>query len=132
MGCFHFKREAMKARLSYSVLILLLVLTVVSLIALCLGPINYHPFELGSLFEDPMERGILLDLRLPRVLFALLVGYALSFAGVATQGLFRNPLADPYVLGISGGAAVGGSARERSGCCIAPKALDVHKTPLKT
>ena len=106
MGCFHFKREAMKARLSYSVLILLLVLTVVSLIALCLGPINYHPFELGSLFEDPMERGILLDLRLPRVLFALLVGYALSFAGVATQGPLE-PIGRSICSRHSRGAAVG-------------------------
>lgn len=50
------------------------------------------------------------QLRLPRVIFALLVGFALSLAGVGTQGIFRNPLADPYVLGISGGASVGSAA----------------------
>jgi iron complex transport system permease protein len=50
---------------------------------------------------------IVLELRLPRVLMALAVGGALSLAGVALQGLLRNPLADPYVLGTASGAALG-------------------------
>lgn len=45
--------------------------------------------------------------RLPRVLLGLLVGFALSSGGVAFQSLLRNPLADPYILGVSGGAALG-------------------------
>ena len=53
------------------------------------------------------ERTILYSIRIPRVLLAGLVGAALSCAGVVFQALLRNPLADPYVLGISGGAAVG-------------------------
>ena len=52
---------------------------------------------------------IILQIRLPRVLAAALVGAALSVAGVLFQGLFRNPLADPYVIGTSGGAAFGAS-----------------------
>jgi ABC-type Fe3+-siderophore transport system permease subunit len=52
---------------------------------------------------------IILQIRLPRVLAAALVGTALSTAGVLFQGLFRNPLADPYVIGTSGGAAFGAS-----------------------
>jgi iron complex transport system permease protein len=52
---------------------------------------------------------IILQVRLPRVLAAALVGAALSVAGVLFQGLFRNPLADPYVIGTSGGAAFGAS-----------------------
>ncbi len=48
-------------------------------------------------------------MRLPRVLAAALVGAALSATGVLFQGLFRNPLADPFVLGTSGGAALGGA-----------------------
>ena len=48
-----------------------------------------------------------MDLRLPRVLTAMLVGLALAVAGVTFQGLLRNPLADPYVLGTSSGAALG-------------------------
>ena len=53
------------------------------------------------------ERTILYSIRIPRILLAGLVGAALSCAGVVFQALLRNPLADPYVLGISGGAAVG-------------------------
>ncbi len=50
---------------------------------------------------------ILMDIRLPRVLAAAIVGAALSAAGLLFQGLFRNPLADPYVIGSSGGAVLG-------------------------
>jgi iron complex transport system permease protein len=50
---------------------------------------------------------ILFDIRLPRMLASVLVGAALSVAGLLFQGLFRNPLADPYVIGSSGGAALG-------------------------
>jgi iron complex transport system permease protein len=54
--------------------------------------------------------GIVWPLRVPRVLLAALVGAALSVAGVALQGLLGNPLADPYVIGVSSGAAVGAAA----------------------
>ncbi|MCS7066195.1 MAG: iron ABC transporter permease, partial [Fimbriimonadales bacterium] len=50
---------------------------------------------------------IVWELRLPRVLLALLVGGALGMTGAAFQGLLRNPLTDPYVVGVSSGAAVG-------------------------
>jgi len=53
------------------------------------------------------EASIILNLRGPRVISGALVGAALSIAGAVLQALLRNPLADPYVLGISGGAAVG-------------------------
>ena len=50
---------------------------------------------------------VLFRLRVPRVLLAAEVGAALSVAGVALQALLRNPLADPFVFGLSGGAAIG-------------------------
>jgi len=56
---------------------------------------------------DPAARSIVLDLRVPRLAAAFGVGSLLALAGVLLQALFRNPLADPYVLGVSGGAAVG-------------------------
>jgi iron complex transport system permease protein len=56
---------------------------------------------------DEAARNVLLAVRLPRVLAAFGVGSLLAFSGVLLQALFRNPLADPYVLGVSGGAAVG-------------------------
>ncbi len=55
-------------------------------------------------------RTIVLSLRLPRAILALQVGAALGLAGAAFQALLRNPLAEPYVLGVSGGAAVGAVA----------------------
>ena len=60
---------------------------------------------LGS--GDEATRTVLYEVRLPRVLAAFGVGSLLALAGVLLQALFRNPLADPYVLGVSGGAAVG-------------------------
>ena len=57
--------------------------------------------------DDPTTRSILFQLRLPRALLAGLVGGALGLSGCTLQALLRNPLAEPYVLGVSGGAAVG-------------------------
>lgn len=54
-----------------------------------------------------LDRAVLLDLRLPRVLSAYAVGGLLAVSGALLQALLRNPLADPYILGVSGGAAVG-------------------------
>ncbi len=76
-------------------------LVVAAVIALCLGPVQLK-FPL-----EPLQRKVLLDLRLPRVILAVMVGAALAVTGVLFQGLFRNPLADPYVLGTSSGAALG-------------------------
>ena len=65
----------------------------------------------GPRFIDPLamndtERGILYSLRLPRVIVALLMGMALGASGAVLQGVLRNPLADPYILGISSGASL--------------------------
>lgn len=60
----------------------------------------------GQSPEDT-DRFILLHLRLPRLLLGLLSGMALSVSGLMLQGLFRNPLMDPFILGISGGGALG-------------------------
>lgn len=56
---------------------------------------------------DQMHANIVMNIRLPRVLLAGLVGASLAIAGAAFQGLLRNPLADPYTLGVSSGASVG-------------------------
>lgn len=57
--------------------------------------------------QDIPEKAIIWDIRLPRILTAFLVGASLSGAGVTLQAIFRNPLVDPYILGISAGAAFG-------------------------
>ena len=100
-------------------LLLLAFLAGVSVLSLVTGP---APIGITAVFKgilaavrfpgvsDPLtgaERTIIFSIRIPRILLAGLVGAALSCAGVIFQGLLRNPLADPYVLGVSGGAAVG-------------------------
>ena len=68
--------------------------------------------SLGRALADrgSLDADILFGARAPRIFFGALVGAALSAAGVAFQALLRNPLADPYVLGVSGGAAAAGTA----------------------
>lgn len=81
-----------------------------SLLGLGLGPVRLTPAEL---WEGLAGRGditavaILRDIRAPRVVLAALVGAALAMSGAALQGTLRNALAEPYLLGVSGGAAVG-------------------------
>jgi iron complex transport system permease protein len=74
------------------------------------GLVGAQPISLAAALDglDP-DRAILFDLRVPRALVAALVGCALAAAGTALQALLRNPLAEPFVLGVSGGAALGGS-----------------------
>src|SRR5262250_602925 len=62
---------------------------------------------LGKRTEISSDYSLILNLRLPRILLSVLVGASLSIAGTSFQALLRNPLADPYVLGVSNGAAVG-------------------------
>ncbi len=85
----------------------------VLLLAAVLLSLHLAPEGLGleALREGAPERArlFLLEVRLPRVLLGLAVGAGLAVSGAALQALLRNPLADPYVLGISGGAAVGGA-----------------------
>ena len=93
---------------------ILAVLLPVSVVAgILVGAVPLAPGDvLGALFgtADPSTITIVRDLRAPRVLAAALVGGALAVAGTLLQGLFRNPLADPYVTGTSAGAALGAIA----------------------
>ena len=73
------------------------------------GPVSISPraaFDAIFRGADDTPARVLLSLRLPRALLGVLVGGALASSGVAFQALLRNPLADPYILGVSGGAAV--------------------------
>jgi iron complex transport system permease protein len=64
-------------------------------------------FNISHVNVDPMYTTIVWNIRFPRVVLAGLVGASLAIAGAAFQGLLRNPLADPYTLGVSSGASVG-------------------------
>ena len=85
---------------------LMLVLLLVSLIALNAGAVSIGLGKIlgGSL--DVVETTILVDIRLPRILLNIIVGAGVATAGAAIQGLFRNPLADPALIGVSSGAAL--------------------------
>ena len=82
----------------------------VSIFSLCVGSAGIPLEKIVSLIfagRGSTEYSILCDLRLPRIILGFAVGGALSLAGVILQGMFRNPLVEPYTLGISGGAAIG-------------------------
>lgn len=83
------------------ILFLILLSTIILCASLFLVPKVINPFHL-----DDTTRNILLFIRLPRVAVAFLMGMALGASGAVLQGILRNPLADPYILGISSGASL--------------------------
>jgi iron complex transport system permease protein len=87
----------------------LLALAILWLATLLVAPmLGSRVLTLGDLLSgDPTVGTIFWSLRVPRVLLAMLAGGALAISGLALQTLFRNPLAEPYTLGIAGGAALG-------------------------
>ncbi|NLY66136.1 MAG: iron ABC transporter permease [Tissierellia bacterium] len=98
----------MKRNILFITAILSLIFTV--LISISIGAVEISPGEIVNVFIGKGEgsnRTIILNLRLPRVIAASLAGMGLSIVGTFFQGLLRNPMADPYVLGISSGAALG-------------------------
>jgi iron complex transport system permease protein len=122
----------------YFALLMLVLLPVSLVLAMAVGSVRIEPgevarivgaavlraFRLGGQGGAPGERGqiletIVLQVRMPRVLLAAIVGAALAVAGAAFQAVFRNPLADPYILGASTGGALGAAAAVVSGLSMA-------------
>lgn len=101
----------MSKKLTWFIYVLLLLVAVIGAAALSLGvgEIRISP---GSIFraltdKESMEYGVLAYIRIPRTLLGFAVGGSLSLAGAILQGIYRNPLVEPYTLGISGGASLG-------------------------
>ena len=94
------------ARVIRALAILTLVLIASVAIGLRVGSQRIDP---AALFTDSFSRTLFFRLRLPRVLMGLVIGASLALTGGALQALFRNPLAEPYTLGVSGGGALGAS-----------------------
>lgn len=100
------------------------------------GAIGIHPGTVVGVIADhlglasggasPRDDAVVWQIRMPRALLAMLVGAGLGIAGAALQGVFRNPLADPALIGISGGASVGAAA----GIVLGAGALGVAALPL--
>jgi len=97
--------------------ILLTILLLSTLLSIGMGGVSITPLQVFSIFLDRLgiespwqytnqQEMVLFAIRLPRVLLAILVGAGLSVSGAIMQGLFRNPLADPGLVGVSSGAAV--------------------------
>ena len=91
------------------VLLLLVALSVVIILSLSIGeiPIPYKKIPQILADKESMEYGVLFYIRFPRTLLGFAIGGSLSLAGAILQGIYRNPLVEPYTLGISGGASLG-------------------------
>lgn len=91
--------------------LLLAILVLVSIASLGSGPVTIGPGRIVDLLlagrGDAVDSVILWDLRFPRLVLAMLVGAALAQSGAVMQGFFQNPMADPYIIGVSSGAALG-------------------------
>ena len=101
------------ARLAFTLVLLALLLLLAGIIGVAFGPSALAPSEVWAALQggsSDAARDIVWRVRVPRVGLAALVGASLATAGVLFQALLRNPLADPFILGVSGGAALGGIA----------------------
>lgn len=94
-----------KTGIAYAVSICVLIAAVIA--GVTIGTVSIPVSTLWNRQADPALSNILWNIRMPRVVLAGLVGASLAIAGAAFQGLLKNPLADPYTLGVSSGASVG-------------------------
>ena len=114
-------KEKNRKLIFFSILIIALSFFV-SLLSLSLGVYEIDIRKTFSIllfnsYESSVSNSIILDIRLPRIILSFFVGVALSISGAVMQGLFRNPLADPAILGVSAGAALG---------AVIPISLAIH------
>jgi cobalamin transport system permease protein len=98
--------EPVGRRLVRALIVSMLLLAAALAVGLWVGG---ERIDFTTLSDDPVARALFFRLRLPRVAMACLVGASLAVTGGAMQALFRNPLAEPYTLGVSGGGALGAS-----------------------
>lgn len=107
----------LKDRAGWQISFLIFLLVIMCMISIAVGRFNISPFEiiriLASKFLpiektwDPTLETVIFNVRLPRIIAAILVGASLSTAGAAYQGMFKNPLVSPDILGASAGAGFG-------------------------
>lgn len=97
-------------------LTLLLLAAIALAVAAGATPISWHALVSG----DDVARAIVFRIRLPRAIAAALIGATLAVAGITFQTLLRNPLADPFILGVSGGAACGAAVASAFGLARIP------------
>jgi len=118
------------------VLIYLLIFLGLSIVlTTAIGPVYVPPMEIVALLGSKLRlcevssvphEVIIFQIRLPRIFLGLLVGIALATAGTALQGLFKNPMADPYIIGIASGASVGAALS----IMVIPQVFSIYTTPI--
>lgn len=108
-----------KENIILTFVILLLMLLCVCIVSIMVGSVFISPISSVKSFLylfsggkytfglNEIEKTIILSIRMPRVFMAVLIGFGLGLCGASMQGLFRNPMAEPYLLGMSSGAATG-------------------------
>ncbi len=112
-----YRQSSVTARLAVGFSILFLLVLATALVSLSLGPVNIPASHIASIVLSffgldlagfgRTEQLVIEQIRLPRIVVGASVGMALGVAGATMQGLFRNPMADPGIIGVSAGAAVG-------------------------
>ena len=112
-----YRRAGVTTRLAIGSSILLLLILATALVSLSLGPVNIPASHVASIVLSFLgieaadfgrtEQLVIEQIRLPRIVVGAAVGAALGVAGATMQGLFRNPMADPGIIGVSAGGAVG-------------------------
>jgi iron complex transport system permease protein len=118
-SCQEIDEQAQNRRERVILIVLIVLLVLAVLFSVGIGRFGISPAEVISIFKawitgqtdfsnNPTEVVVLL-VRLPRILLCMMVGAALSISGAAYQGLFRNPMVSPDILGVSAGAGVGAS-----------------------
>ncbi|MDE2884098.1 MAG: iron chelate uptake ABC transporter family permease subunit [Chloroflexota bacterium] len=113
-----YRRMAVASRLAIGGSVLLLLIAASAAVSLSMGPVGIPASHVGSIVLSFLgletvpfgrtEQLVIEQIRLPRILVGAVVGVALGVAGATMQGLFRNPMADPGIIGVSAGGAVGG------------------------
>ncbi|RLG93868.1 iron ABC transporter permease [Candidatus Bathyarchaeota archaeon] len=126
-------KRLLKWRATVTYLILLLFLSLI--LTLAIGPVYISPTEILEVFcwkigilNSPPRKvyvNIILQLRLPRILFGFIIGASLSVSGMVMQALFRNPMASPYVIGVSSGSALGAAIAMN----MLPSIIGIYTTP---
>ena len=112
-----YRQSGVTTRLAIGSSVLGLLILATSLVSLSLGPVEIPASHVASIVLSPAgldladfgrtEQLVVEQIRLPRIVVGALVGMALGVAGATMQGLFRNPMADPGIIGVSAGGAVG-------------------------
>ncbi len=120
-----YRQSGVATRLAAGSAAVLLLVLVTALVSLSIGPVDIAAGRVASIvlshagldFADfgRTEQLVIEQIRLPRIVTGALVGMALGVAGAAMQGLFRNPMADPGIIGVSAGGAVGAVAAIATG-----------------